>query len=54
MTKIGRPKAEKPKNIKFGIRLDKDTEVKLLRYCEQENTTKGEAIRRAIMLLPEK
>ena len=51
---MGRPRAEKPKNVTFGIRLDKETADKLIKYCERENITKGEAIRRAIMLLPEK
>lgn len=46
--KIGRPKVENPKNVKYSIRLDIETEEKLKKYCEKNNITKGEAIRRGI------
>lgn len=49
--KTGRPKAEIPKNIRYSIRLDAETEIKLQQYCEIHNITKGEAIRRGIHLL---
>lgn len=49
--KTGRPKAEIPKNIRYSIRLDAETEIKLQQYCETHNITKGEAIRRGIHLL---
>lgn len=53
--KIGRPKAENPKNVKYSIRLDEDTEKKLVLYCEKNNISKGEAIRKGIeKLLEEK
>jgi hypothetical protein len=48
---MGRPKADKPKEIKYSIRTDEETENKLLRYCEAEGITKGEAYRRGIELL---
>ena len=51
MKKMGRPKAETPKEIKYSIRTDEETESKLLRYCEEEGITKGEAYRRGIELL---
>nr|UVN00467.1 MAG: transcriptional regulator, RHH-like [Bacteriophage sp.]DAY52143.1 MAG TPA: Alginate and motility regulator [Caudoviricetes sp.] len=51
LKKMGRPKAEKPKEIKYSIRTDEETESKLLRYCEEEGITKGEAYRRGIELL---
>lgn len=54
MAKTGRPKAEKPKNIAFSIRIDKETEERLDKYCKRQNVSKGEAIRRAIRLLPDK
>lgn len=49
--KIGRPKAENPKNIKYSIRLDAETEIKLQEYCNAHGITKGEAIRQGIHLL---
>lgn len=51
--KIGRPKVNKPKNIKYSIRLDEETELKLKEYCEKNNITKGEAFRKGINLLLE-
>lgn len=51
MSPVGRPKAENPKGIRFSIRLDGETDKKLRLYCEEHNTTKGEAIRRGIHLL---
>ena len=49
--RIGRPRAEKPKDIRYSIRLDAETESRLQSYCEATNLTKGEAIRRGIELL---
>lgn len=49
--KTGRPKAEKPKDIRYSIRLDLETETKLQNYCKENNITKGEAIRQGIHLL---
>ena len=49
--KIGRPKIDSPKNIRYSIRLDKETEQTLQKYCKSENISKGEAIRRGILLL---
>lgn len=54
MSPAGRPKAEKPKQIRFSIRLDEETDLKLQEYCKRNNLTKGEAIRRALKLLLEK
>lgn len=51
MSQIGRPKADNPKNIKFSIRLDAETEKALINYCKDYNITKGEAIRQGINLL---
>ena len=36
MSPAGRPKAEKPKEIRYSIRLDAETEEKLKAYCEEE------------------
>lgn len=52
--KIGRPKTDKPKNIKYSIRLDSETEIKLYNYCKEHGISKGEAIRQGIHLLLQK
>jgi len=49
--RTGRPKAEKPKDIKYSIRLDADMEMKLNNYCKEHGVTKGEAIRQGVYLL---
>ncbi len=49
--RTGRPKAEKPKEVRYSIRLDMETEERLKEYCEKNGITKGEAIRRGIDLL---
>ncbi len=49
--RMGRPKVENPKDVKYSIRLDGDTEAKLQAYCIEHNITKGEAIRQGIHLL---
>jgi len=51
MPKTGRPRIEKPKYIKYSIRLDEEMEGRLVDYCIKWGITKGEAIRRAIQLL---
>lgn len=51
MSPAGRPKAEKPKDIRYSIRLDAETEEKLKAYCEQHKITRGEAFRQGIHLL---
>ena len=49
--RTGRPKADKPKDIKYSIRIDTETEEKLKLYCETHGISKGEAIRKGIYLL---
>lgn len=51
MPKTGRPKVDKPKYIKYSIRLDEEMEGSLVNYCIKWGITKGEAIRRAIELM---
>lgn len=51
--RTGRPKADNPKEIKYSIRLDVETEKKLREYCNERGLTKGEAIRQGIYLLLE-
>ena len=53
-SKIGRPKVDNPKNVEVKIRLDNITNNKLLKYCENNNLTRTEAIRKGINLLLEK
>ena len=47
----GRPKADKPKDIRYSVRLDLETELKLKEYCNKHGITRGEAIRKGIHLL---
>ena len=49
--RTGRPKAEKPKDVKYSIRVDIETEMCLILYCQRHGITKGEAIRQGIKLL---
>lgn len=51
MSPAGRPKADKPKKIRYSVRLDVETESKLKAYCDKHGITRGEAIRRGIHLL---
>ena len=51
--RTGRPKVDNPKQSRFSIRLDKEREDKLQKYCQEHNVTKGEAIRQGIDLLLE-
>mgnify|MGYP001047310767 FL=1 len=48
---MGRPKAEKPKNIRYSIRLDAEMEDRLIAYSMKHNITTGEAISKGIELL---
>lgn len=51
MSPAGRPKADKPKEVRYSVRLDLETEKKLREYCSEHGITRGEAIRRGIHLL---
>lgn len=52
-SQAGRPKVDKPKDIRFSIRIDNDTNKKLDIYCEEHGITKAEAIRQGIHLVLE-
>lgn len=52
--KMGRPKVDNPKDIRYSIRIDAETEKKLQAYCEKHNITKGQAFRKGIELLLDK
>ena len=49
--KVGRPKANRPKDIRFSIRLDEELSARLILYWEEHNISKGEAIRKGLNLL---
>lgn len=51
MSPAGRPKADKPKEVRYSVRLDVETEEKLKMYCKIHDITRGEAIRKGIHLL---
>lgn len=51
--RTGRPKAENPKDVRFSIRLDAETEQRLDAYCKSNGITRAEAIRQGIHLLLE-
>ncbi len=45
MKKMGRPKSNNPKNIDIKVRIDSETNKKLLNYCKENNLTKAEVLR---------
>ncbi|MDO5345289.1 MAG: CopG family transcriptional regulator [Lachnospiraceae bacterium] len=49
--RTGRPKVDRPKSNDIKVRLDDETHLRLLEYCEKNGITKAEAIRRGIHLL---
>lgn len=51
--KMGRPKVDNPINIHTTVRLDAETDAKLKAYCERHEITKGEAVRKGVILLLE-
>ena len=48
---VGRPKSENPKNIRYSIRFDVSLENRLTEYCKRQGLKKGEAVRRAVIML---
>ena len=50
MARMGRPKTENPKNVRFSILLDKEMDIEFQKYCEEKGIAKAEAVRRAIRL----
>ena len=49
--RTGRPKIDNPKSISLKIRIDVNTNLKLLQYCKDNKLTKTEAVRKGIMLI---
>ena len=50
VAKLGRP-TNNPKNAPIHVRLDNECTKILEEYCQQENTSRAEAIRRGIVKL---
>lgn len=46
--RTGRPKSEKPKDVRFSIRLDDETYSRIHEYSEKTGKTVAETIRLAI------
>lgn len=51
--RTGRPKIDNPLSVDVKVRLDSDTNKKLVEYCEKNNVTRAEAIRKGVHLLLE-
>ena len=49
--RTGRPKVGNPKDMRFSIRIDAETNRMLDKYCEMKKINKAEAIRQGIQLL---
>ena len=49
--KMGRPKAENPKDVDLKVRVDRHTSELLCQYAQKHNLTKAGDIRQGIMLL---
>ena len=52
--KMGRPKTDNPKTIEVKARIDEKTNKILMEYCEKNNMTKTDVVRKGIHLLLEK
>lgn len=52
--KLGRPVVGSLKNIDIKVRIDEETNRKLLIYCEEKKVTRAEAIRQGILDLLKK
>jgi len=51
MPRTGRPKSENPKEIDIKVRIDRDTNEKLLSYCKLNSINRATAVRNAILSL---
>ena len=48
---MGRPKANNPKSIDIKVRVDEETNKKLLAFCEKYSLTRAEVIRKGLLEL---
>lgn len=46
--RTGRPKTQNPKTIEVKARIDEETNKKLIDYCNKNNISKTEVVRRGI------
>ena len=53
MARVGRPKGDNNNDYNYTIRLDDATRNRLEAYCVKMQIQKADAIRQAIMLLPD-
>lgn len=49
--RTGRPKADKPKTIEVKARIDEETNELLSKYCEENNITRTEVVRKGISMV---
>lgn len=49
--RTGRPRLEDPQTKRLSVCLNQETMNKLEAYCQEQGITKGEAIRRGVLLL---
>lgn len=47
--KMGRPVVGNPKTVDIKVRIDKETNERLLEFCEKHGVTRAESIRQAIL-----
>ena len=47
--KMGRPVIGNPKTVDIKVRIDEETNVRLLKFCKENGLTRAEAIRQAIL-----
>lgn len=49
--RTGRPKAEKPKIIEVKARIDEETNNRLVDYCNKNNVSRTDVVRKGINLV---
>lgn len=49
--RTGRPKSEKPLTVEVKARIDIETNEKLLNYCDKNNVTRTDVVRKGIDLV---
>lgn len=47
----GRPKVDKPKTIEIKARIDEDLNALLIKYCQENNLTRTDIVRKGIELV---
>ncbi len=49
--RTGRPKLDNPKDVDIKVRLDSQTNERLLEYCKANNLTRAAALRKGVYLI---